>query len=233
MKNIIALLLFAALSIGSLTAVRSQQSKNADTAELLHFLAQRLKYPEKARLANIEGSNVLLFTVKNGKLNGLKIYEELSGGCDLEVINAVLAYPNFALQNDGVYALHTNFILGTQLPEKRNMTIPDGYQLLKLIVRGYPADQTARTATVRYEGEGIVLRGDNHTDGAPLVMIDGVQMPHHALKTMDPKNVESITVLKSTSAIAKYGVEAVNGAISITTKGAKLPVKQAEGANKN
>ena len=50
---------------------------------------------------------------------------------------------------------------------------------------------------------------------APLILVDGVERP---LTTIDPYDVESISVLKDASATAVFGVRGANGVILVTTK---------------
>lgn len=52
-------------------------------------------------------------------------------------------------------------------------------------------------------------------DGAPLVMVDGVE---RAFSQVAPDDIESISVLKDASATAVYGVRGANGVILVTTK---------------
>lgn len=66
----------------------------------------------------------------------------------------------------------------------------------------------------------LYLRGIGTTNSsAPLIMIDGV--PRSNIRTIDPNEVESISVLKDASATAVFGVRGANGAILITTKRGK------------
>ena len=55
-------------------------------------------------------------------------------------------------------------------------------------------------------------------DGAPLVMVDGVE---RAFSQVAPDDIESISVLKDASA-AVYGARAANGVILVTTKKGKM-----------
>lgn len=52
----------------------------------------------------------------------------------------------------------------------------------------------------------------------PLFIIDGKQVPKEKLKDLNPKQIESVTVLKDKSATEKYGDKGKNGAIVIKTK---------------
>ena len=65
-------------------------------------------------------------------------------------------------------------------------------------------------ATFYLRGAGTV----NST--SPLIMIDGV--PRDNIRTLDPNEVESISILKDASATAVFGVRGANGVVMITTK---------------
>lgn len=63
----------------------------------------------------------------------------------------------------------------------------------------------------------LYLRGVATTNGAnPLILIDGV--PRDNIRTIDPNEVATITILKDASATAVFGVRGANGVILITTK---------------
>ena len=63
----------------------------------------------------------------------------------------------------------------------------------------------------------IQIRGA--TDGV-LVYVDGLKAPDgsKALERLDPNDIESITVLKDSSAVALYGPDAKSGVILVNTK---------------
>jgi len=73
------------------------------------------------------------------------------------------------------------------------------------------------------EGIGIQIRGASSANGniEPLVVLDGVTVPGNTLQTMNPNDVESISVLKDAAAASIYGAQAAGGVILITTKKAK------------
>lgn len=63
----------------------------------------------------------------------------------------------------------------------------------------------------------LYLRGASTTNGVdPLILIDGV--PRSGISTLDPNEVESVTILKDASATAVFGVRGANGVILITTR---------------
>ena len=66
----------------------------------------------------------------------------------------------------------------------------------------------------------MYLRGVATTNGvSPLILIDGV--PRDNIRTIDPNEVESVTVLKDASATAVFGVRGANGVLMITTRRGK------------
>ncbi len=75
-------------------------------------------------------------------------------------------------------------------------------------------------ATIRIRGEASLKANNN-----PLIVIDGVPIANDAgqgmanpLQTVNPNDIETISVLKDASAAAIYGSRASNGVIIITTK---------------
>ncbi len=97
--------------------------------------------------------------------------------------------------------------------------------------RGHPgtlADMLARIPGVRVVdmiegGMSVRIRGSSSFVGSeePLFVIDGlpIQSTDGALDTVNPSNIESISVLKDADATAIYGSRGANGVILIKTKG--------------
>jgi len=72
----------------------------------------------------------------------------------------------------------------------------------------------ARGATIDLRGATSIGSG-----GSPLILIDGVEA-HGDLTTVNPMDVENISVLKDASSAAIYGAKGAFGVILITTKSA-------------
>lgn len=69
-----------------------------------------------------------------------------------------------------------------------------------------------------YDGAVIRIRGESTlNNNQPLIVIDGVPDRAGGLDRINPRDIESITILKDASA-AIYGSRAANGVILITTK---------------
>ena len=66
----------------------------------------------------------------------------------------------------------------------------------------------------------IVLRGVGSINGStsPLFVVDGVAMSDDRFRSINPNDIETISVLKDAGATAIYGNRGANGVIVITTK---------------
>ncbi len=66
----------------------------------------------------------------------------------------------------------------------------------------------------------VQLRGERHliADNQPLYIVDGMEVRSDYIATLNPEDIDNISVLKSASSAALYGSEASNGVIAITTK---------------
>ena len=73
-------------------------------------------------------------------------------------------------------------------------------------------DPTNSSPTIRVRGIGSMSAGNS-----PLIVLDGMPFDG-ALNSINPNDVESMTVLKDASASAIYGARGANGVVLITTK---------------
>lgn len=77
---------------------------------------------------------------------------------------------------------------------------------------------------------GVGTTGDN----SPLVVIDGIVMQGLGnLATLNPNDIENVTILKDAGSAAIYGSRSANGVILITTKSGKLHQKATVNYNGN
>jgi TonB-dependent SusC/RagA subfamily outer membrane receptor len=60
----------------------------------------------------------------------------------------------------------------------------------------------------------------------PVYIVDGKEVNN--LTTINPVDIESVSVLKDRSATALYGPRGANGVVVVTTKGSKLRLKSIE-----
>lgn len=69
----------------------------------------------------------------------------------------------------------------------------------------------------------IYIRGKRslNATNAPLYVVDGVPLASGGIETLNPRDIESIDILKDASATAIYGSRGANGVILVTTKSGK------------
>lgn len=74
-------------------------------------------------------------------------------------------------------------------------------------------------STIRIRGMGTlgVNEDNSNTKNNPLLVVDG-QAVDYGIETIDPNDIESVSVLKDASSAAIYGARAANGVLLITTK---------------
>ena len=86
------------------------------------------------------------------------------------------------------------------------------------------AGQMPGVSTVQETGQPgedyakVYIRGVsslNESASTPLILVDGVERP---LNTVDPNEIESLSVLKDAASTAVFGVRGANGVIIVTTK---------------
>lgn len=76
--------------------------------------------------------------------------------------------------------------------------------------------QPGSSTSVRIRGMGSFSAGNN-----PLYVIDGIPVSSSDMSTLNPGDIEALTVLKDAAAASLYGSRAANGVILITTKQGK------------
>jgi TonB-dependent starch-binding outer membrane protein SusC len=78
------------------------------------------------------------------------------------------------------------------------------------------------------EGFSIRIRGTSSISGSsePLYVVDGV--PSSDTRTINPADIENITVLKDASSTAIYGAQGANGVVLVTTKKGKIGAPKIE-----
>ena len=94
-------------------------------------------------------------------------------------------------------------------------------------------DSTIFNASLdKYKAPAVVKVRGSSMNPDILVLIDGVRQPRGTdLKNLDPNSIESITVLKNSSAVDIYGADAVNGVLIITTRTSLYESQKPSGAN--
>ena len=80
--------------------------------------------------------------------------------------------------------------------------------------------EPSSVANIRIHGVGSL-----GSSSAPLYIVDGVAISSGGMLSINPNDIESVSVLKDASATSIYGSRAANGVVYITTKRGKLNEK--------
>ncbi|MBN9297099.1 MAG: TonB-dependent receptor plug domain-containing protein [Filimonas sp.] len=76
-----------------------------------------------------------------------------------------------------------------------------------------------KTIAITPTTDKLVLRGiSGAAKGPAMYVVDGVEVDATAFQAISPSDIQSVTILKNTTAIAMYGEKAADGVIAIVTK---------------
>lgn len=108
----------------------------------------------------------------------------------------------------------TGAVVNVSTTDFKNRPITDVSLALQGKVTGVQVTQNSGQPGA--DGGTIVIRGiGTLNDSSPLIIIDGFES---SFDKVDPKDIESITVLKDAASAAIYGNKAANGVVLVTTK---------------
>ena len=196
----------------------------------------------------IPGVNVLVGTKGSAKMRGLAT--DFEGNYTIKVVPGEVirfSYIGYATQE---FKIQNQSVLNVTLLENTNdlkeVVISTGYQKLSK-ERATGSFESINTKTLgvktsqnvfdKIEGEvaGILFDTDDEGNNVaivrgtstinsiskPLIVVDGFPI-EQGLETINPNDVESITILKDAAAASIWGIRAANGVIVIvTSKGSK------------
>jgi TonB family protein len=157
--------------------------------ELLKFISTNTRYPESAKAEKIEGRVIVRFIVNT-----------TGNAEDASVLRGV--HPLLDNEALRVISMLTGFEPGMQGGKPVNVW----YMVPITFVLPDDAEKTIESLKFRSK--------DGKT---PLIVLDGV-ISDIDVNLIDPKTIESISVLKDQPAIDKYGEKARDGVIEIKTK---------------
>lgn len=199
----------------SLAAVEKLPSFPGGEKAFGMYLAKTIIYPKIARNNKTQGRVIVTFIVeKTGNLSNIKVLRDIGDGCGAEAVHVLLESPkwNPGIQNGKKvrvsYTMPVNFALDDGTSSDSNRKSPAS----GVVVTGYTSPDSSKKSRI------ITLDGKTNLN-PPLYIIDGVEAKENdALKTMNPNDIESISVLKDAQSTAIYGDKGKNGVILITTK---------------
>ncbi len=106
----------------------------------------------------------------------------------------------------------------TRVSEKQlnSRPVSNAFEALQGKAAGVDITSSERPGTVG----SILIRGSRSitASGAPLYVVDGVPLQAGGIETLNPRDIESIDILKDASSTAIYGSRGANGVVLITTK---------------
>lgn len=202
------------------------------------FLARTIKYPVKAQEKGVEGTVYVTFVVdKTGKVTDPKILRGADEYLDKEALRVVSAMPDWIPGKQRGKAVDVQYTIPIDFMLYRNdkstsTSVKEGAHVDSqefrvnygregnVSVMGYSTTRSARTA-----GDDMVTISSRITTAKGMdksgvfYVVDGEEKPgDFEINSISPSTIQSITVLKDSSAVTVYGVKAKNGAIVIETK---------------
>ncbi|MCH5345663.1 MAG: TonB-dependent receptor [Muribaculaceae bacterium] len=90
-------------------------------------------------------------------------------------------------------------------------------QVAGLSIMSASGDPSSDETTIRMRGVNSISAGNT-----PLFILDGAPITQAVFTTLNPTDIESVTVLKDAASVAIYGSRAANGVIVITSKKGKF-----------
>ena len=106
----------------------------------------------------------------------------------------------------------------TRVGEKELGTKPvsNAFEALQGKAAGVDITSSQRPGTVG----SILIRGSRslNASNSPLYVVDGVPLQAGGIETLNPRDIESIDILKDASSTAIYGSRGANGVVLVTTK---------------
>ena len=168
-------------------------------------------------LDNVSNGDVLVFSYIGYKTLELKVSSSfnisVSLDPDIEALEEVVLL-GYVSQKAANISGAVSTVDGEAVEKLKPVRVEDalqGQSGLNVISSGTPGAKPT-----------VLIRGiSSYSGNDPLVIVDGVNLTLDDMNTLDPSNIESISVLKDASTTALYGVKGGNGVIVITTKSGK------------
>jgi len=190
-------------TIYSFVSMETPPSYPGGIEKFYRFLGENIKYPEEAQKSEISGNVFVSFTVeKDGSLSDIKVDRKLGYGTDEEAVRVLNLSRrwNPGLQNGKAVRVKYN------IPIKFHLNNKSG------------TNNSANKAMGERVDTDSFLKGTAYTtEKTPLYILDGKPFEKE-LKELDPKEIESVTILKQASSLALYGDRGKNGVVIIVSK---------------
>lgn len=185
---------------------------------MFEYLSRNIKYPVEAQKQKIEGRVTMQFVVdEEGKITSTRIIRSVDPLLDAEAIRIITSMPNWTPGKQGGKNVSVRYVLPIQFRLQGNGKSEKTSEPLSGSVSGI---------SISKDGDSPVITKTTITktstaekfDKDVLVILDGKEIPKEKMNEIDPKTIESISVLKDKSATDLYGDKGKNGVIIITSK---------------
>ena len=178
--------------------------------KLFEYLAKSVKYPADAEKAGVQGRVIINFVVeKNGAISDARVVKSVYPSLDAEGLRIVNSMPHWIPGKQNGKAVRVKFVVPITFALHGSSSVAKAGDGEK--VEG--ANAISELVVVGY-GQNA----DDASANRPLVVVDGKTVEYASMKSIDPKTIDHMEVLKDKSATDKYGEKGKNGVILITTK---------------
>ena len=185
---------------------------------MFEYLSKNIRYPVEAQKQKIQGRVVVQFVVNDeGKVSSAKIVYSIDTYLDAEALRIINAMPDWTPGKQGGKNVSVRYVLPIQFKLQGNEKTESPAKSLS----GKVAEVDSKDS--QDSGVDIMTTKTTTTTTSKLgsdvlVVLDGIIIPNSQLKDIDPKDIESMSVLKDKSATELYGEKGKNGVIIITSK---------------
>lgn len=185
---------------------------------MFEYLSKNIRYPVEAQKQKIQGRVVVQFVVNDeGKVSNAKIVYSIDTYLDAEALRIINAMPDWTPGKQGGKNVSVRYVLPIQFKLQGNEKTESPAKSLS----GKVAEVDSKDS--QDSGVDIMTTKTTTTTTSKLgsdvlVVLDGIIIPNSQLNDIDPKDIESISVLKDKSATELYGEKGKNGVIIITSK---------------
>lgn len=174
-------------------------------AELMKYLSSNIKYPVEAHKAGIQGRVVVSFVVnKDGTVKDAKIVRSVDKSIDAEALRVISAMPKWQPGYQDGKAVSVRY------------TVPVTFRLTG-------ESRKVQSTEAGNDNINVKMSSDNNNVNISFkdtryYVINGVHVDAAEVKKISADKIKEIVVLKGEKAIEKFGEQARDGAIVVTTE---------------
>lgn len=197
------------------TAVEQQPTFPGGYEAFFRFLAKNIKYPAEAVRQKVQGRTIVGFIVeKDGRLSNIRILRSLGAGTDEEAVRVIALSPKWLPGIQNGHTVRVSFVVPISFTlndadAKKNADISSVADTPNNAHQNAIPD-TNKVSLTNWDQQSYF------SGHRPLYIVDGKYVDD--LSSVNPKDIQSINVLKGNSAANIYGEKGKYGVIIVTTK---------------